>query len=61
MTTYMTLNEARDLAYKATRELDERNGDPSKRANFGRERQLARLVVALVDRIKLLNASLESL
>ena len=42
---------ARSLAMKAQTVLNGMNGDPAKNASWIRERQLADIVIALLDRI----------
>lgn len=55
----ITLDDACKLALAAIEELDDRNGDPSKHANWIRERRLAWIVYGLVGRIRRANEVLE--
>jgi hypothetical protein len=47
-----TLDEIGREAQQAIKELDGRNGDPSRRANWIRERRFAWALHTLVERIK---------
>lgn len=51
----MSMQAAREMAERALMELSGVEGDPSKRANWIRERQLAQVVVVLLSRIEDLN------
>lgn len=50
-TKEFTIAEVRQLAHRTQQELSGLNGDPSRKANWVRERQLAAIVIALVERI----------
>jgi hypothetical protein len=48
----ITLREARSIATRTTEQLSGLSGDPLKAADWIRERQLAEIVITLLDRIE---------
>jgi hypothetical protein len=54
-----TLDQVTVMATQTIKELDGLHGDPASRANWIRERNLAWLVLALVQRIKTASQSIE--
>lgn len=55
----LSLDDARKLAIDTIKDLDERNGDPSRRGSWVRERKLARILFTLTERIRDAGAGFE--
>ena len=55
----ISMQRCREIAYTAATSLDSQHGDPAKQANWLRERQLALIVLALLERLAGLEADIE--